>query len=153
MNGHHKEDQRAAGVNVELAEAEFAELSRHLSSTSQPRSGNKERSGETDVSHNTNGDLEKGEDAVYGGCSQEKKDEESFDLEAMLRGAKSEDEEAGVKSKQIGVLWDGLTVSGFGGTKVCTYCALYCLFFGPEILPRLRTLLQYLCLTSSIVLG
>lgn len=129
MNGHDKEGQRAAGVSVKLAEAEFAELSRQLSSTSGHQSGNQERSENPEVSQNKNGDLEKGNHTVYGKNSKEK-DGEPFDLEAMLRGAKSEDEEAGVKSKQIGVLWDGLTVSGLGGTKVCTYYALYPLKFG-----------------------
>lgn len=120
MNGHDKEGQRAAGVNVELAEAEFAELSRQLSSTSGHQSENQERSENTEVSQNNNGDLEKGDHTVYGRSSKEN-DGEPFDLESTLRGAKSEDEEAGVKSKQIGVLWDDLTVSGLGGSKVCTY--------------------------------
>ena len=124
MSGHDKEGQRAAGVNVELAEAEFAELSRHLSYTSQHRSINQERGENTNTTHYDNGDLEKGNGTIPRECPQEKI-EEPFDLEAMLRGSKSEDEEAGVKSKQIGVLWDNLTVSGFGGTKICTYCALY----------------------------
>lgn len=40
--------------------------------------------------------------------------DEPFDLEATLRGGKDEEEAAGIKSKRIGVVWDGLTVSGIG---------------------------------------
>jgi ATP-binding cassette subfamily G (WHITE) protein 2 (SNQ2) len=43
--------------------------------------------------------------------------DEPFDLEATLRGGRDEEEAAGIKSKRIGVMWDGLTVSGIGGVK------------------------------------
>ncbi|KAJ3509488.1 hypothetical protein NM208_g15661 [Fusarium decemcellulare] len=38
-----------------------------------------------------------------------------FDLEAALRGGLDAEKEAGIRSKHIGVYWDGLTVKGFGG--------------------------------------
>ena len=120
MDGHDNGGRRASGVNVGLAEAEFAALSRQLSSASQHRSASHQRDEDTDATQNSNGDLEKGNDTVRRE-NQNEEFEEPFDLEAMLRGAKNEDEEAGIKSKRIGVLWEGLTVSGFGGTKVCTY--------------------------------
>ena len=120
MTDHDHRGQRAPGVNVELAEADFAALSRQLSSESQNRTVDRQRDNDTDATHNGHGDLEKGNGALPKESGKEQY-EEPFDLEAVLRGARNEDEETGIKSKRIGVLWDDLTVSGFGGTKVCMY--------------------------------
>ena len=120
MTHHDQRGQRASGVDVELAETEFAALSRQLSSESQHRTLDHRRDAGTDVIPNGHGDLEKGNGALSKG-GENKDSEEPFDLETVLRGAKDEDEEAGVKSKRIGVLWDNLTVSGYGGNKVCMY--------------------------------
>ena len=120
MTHHEQRGQRASGVNVELAETEFAALSRQLSSESQHRTLNSRMDDGIDATQNGHGDLEKGNGALQKGGGN-KDFEERFDLEAVLRGAKDEDEEAGIKSKRIGVLWDNLTVSGHGGNRVCMY--------------------------------
>jgi hypothetical protein len=59
---------------------------------------------------NVDGDVEKAPES-------ETSDEELFDLETTLRGNKGLEEEAGIKSKRIGVVWENLTVSGIGGVK------------------------------------
>ena len=63
------------------------------------------------ASCSTHTDIEKGAD----GSSISS--DEAFDLEKTLRGNRDEEEAAGIKSKRIGVAWDGLTVSGIGGVK------------------------------------
>lgn len=50
-------------------------------------------------------------------------DRDLFDLESEMRGSKQMEEEAGIKDKHIGVLWDGLTISGSGGVK--TYVKVF----------------------------
>lgn len=105
-----KYDQRG-GVNVQRAEADFAQLSKELSRTSnisrrlsraQSRQSHKNRAAS---------DVEKAVDV------SDASSDEPFDLEATLRGNRDEEEAAGIKSKRIGVVWDGLTVSGVGGVK------------------------------------
>ena len=100
------------GVNVQRAEAEFAELSKELSRTSnisrrlsrvQSRQSRKDQ---------TVSDAEKG-----GIATSDDSSVEEFDLERTLRGSRDEEEAAGIKSKRIGVVWDDLTVSGVGGVK------------------------------------
>lgn len=90
------------GVNVARAEHDFQELSKELSRISRSQS-HKNKSGATD--------LEKAASASDGS------EQEQFDLEAVLRGRKDEAEESGIKPKKVGVVWDGLTVSGIGGVK------------------------------------
>jgi ATP-binding cassette, subfamily G (WHITE), member 2, SNQ2 len=97
-----------AGVNVERAEAEFAELSKELSRASQHSHRlSRTQSGQKG---NVSEDVEKAPES-------ETSDEELFDLETTLRGNKGLEEEAGIKSKRIGVVWENLTVSGIGGVK------------------------------------
>ncbi|KAF2235879.1 putative ABC transporter [Viridothelium virens] len=113
------------GVDVERAEQEFAELSKEMSKVSEwsrkiYKSGSRPSLLKASVSNfsetvaKTNGrmvtDIEKGVDSD--GSS-----EESFDLEATLRGGKRREEESGIRSKRIGVIWDNLTVKGIGGAK------------------------------------
>jgi ATP-binding cassette, subfamily G (WHITE), member 2, SNQ2 len=99
------------GIAVQRAEAEFAQLSKELSRTS----GISRRMSRVQSHHSrkdqTATDIEKGID----GSSVSS--EEAFDLEKTLRGNRDEEEAAGIKSKRIGVAWDGLTVSGIGGVK------------------------------------
>ncbi|KAF9691287.1 hypothetical protein EKO04_010765 [Ascochyta lentis] len=99
------------GIAVQRAEAEFAQLSKELSRTS----GISRRMSRVQSHHSrkdqTTTDIEKGVD----GSSISS--EEAFDLEKTLRGNRDEEEAAGIKSKRIGVVWDGLTVSGIGGVK------------------------------------
>ena len=95
------------GVDVIGAEKEFAELQRQLSKTSQISRTQSRRS----LKHGLH-DVEK---AVG---SESSEDAEPFDLENTLRGNRRLEEGAGIKSKQIGVIWDGLTVRGLGGSKI-----------------------------------
>jgi len=92
------------GVSVRRAEADFAELSKELSRTSQ-HSRRRQSSFKVPVR-----DVEKA-------TSTDDSEGEPFDLAATLRGNKDEEEAAGIKSKHVGVLWKDLTVSGIGGGK------------------------------------
>jgi ATP-binding cassette, subfamily G (WHITE), member 2, SNQ2 len=100
------------GVDIKRAESDFAELSKELSRTSnisrrlsrvQSRQSRKDQ---------TVADIEKADIAASDVSS-----DEAFDLEKTLRGSRDEEEAAGIKSKRIGVVWEGLTVSGVGGVK------------------------------------
>ncbi|KAF1969389.1 hypothetical protein BU23DRAFT_240612 [Bimuria novae-zelandiae CBS 107.79] len=98
-------DKQRGGVNVSRAQAEFAALNREFSRTSQlsrTKSRQSRKGATTDV-----------ERAVDEGTGSE----DPFDLETVLRGNRDEEERAGIKSKQIGVLFEGLTVRGIGGVK------------------------------------
>ena len=83
-------------INVKQAEAEFNELSRELSHFSQA----KKTLSRTTSKKN---DIERL--ATFS-------DREPFDLEAVLRGNQQMESESGIKSKQLGVIWEDLTVSG-----------------------------------------
>ncbi|KAF2685329.1 ABC transporter CDR4 [Lentithecium fluviatile CBS 122367] len=97
-----KDNAHPAGVDISRAEAEFAELNRELSRTSHLS--------RVQSRHSRKGaDVEKAAD--------ETSSEEQFDLETVLRGNRDEEERAGIKSKRIGVVFEGLTVSGIGGVK------------------------------------
>ncbi|KAM5346373.1 hypothetical protein ACJ41O_009378 [Fusarium nematophilum] len=98
--GTERRDSKAhnGGVSVEQAEAEFAELQREFTGVSR---ASRRKS--------TVADPEK--DAGADGSD----DVSVFDLEAALRGGLDAEKEAGIRSKHIGVYWDGLTVRGFGG--------------------------------------
>lgn len=86
-------------VSVHEAEAEFRELQRELTTISEK---NKHP---TKVPSRTSLDLEKSL-----GSESTNVDGEQFDLEAILRGDQREEQDAGMKTKQIGVIWDKLTV-------------------------------------------
>jgi hypothetical protein len=90
---------------IHRAEAEFAELSKELSRTS-----NISRRLSRVQSHKGQAiaDVEKG------GVADSDSSDEPFDLESTLRGSRDEEEAAGLKSKRIGVVWEDLTVSGIG---------------------------------------
>lgn len=95
------------GVDVKTAEEEFASLQRELSGlshTSRRISRTQSRRKETG---------RKIEDVENVASSDS--DEEPFDLETTLRGNHTAEEESGIKSKHIGVVWEGLTVRGTGG--------------------------------------
>ena len=97
----------STGVSVERAEEEFAELRRELTGISQ----RSQRSRRQSISSA----IQKGKDVEKGAVSDLASDDEQFDLEGTLRGNKTTDEEAGIRSKRIGVVWEGLTVTGQGG--------------------------------------
>jgi ATP-binding cassette subfamily G (WHITE) protein 2 (SNQ2) len=108
--------QSPTSVNVSRAEAEFAELSKELSRTSQRDRLSRQQSHQSRRGASKHVDHEKG---IGTGLSSSTSSgsAEPFDLEATLRGNKSEDEAAGIKTKKIGVVWEDLSVSGIGGVK------------------------------------
>lgn len=99
------------GIAVQRAEAEFAQLSKELSRTSEISRRMSRVQSHRSHKNQITSDIEKGVD----GSSVSSV--EPFDLEKTLRGNRDEEEAAGIKSKRIGVVWDGLTVSGIGGVK------------------------------------
>jgi ATP-binding cassette subfamily G (WHITE) protein 2 (SNQ2) len=99
------------GVNISRAEAEFAQLNKELSRTSNISRKLSRTQSRQSHKNQTIADVEKGQD------ESETSSDEPFDLESVLRGNRNEEEAAGIKSKRIGVVWDGLTVSGIGGVK------------------------------------
>lgn len=95
-----------SGINVKAAEAEFAELQRELSGISH---ASRRLSRTHSKGKATEADVEKT------GSSTSASDDEQFDLEGTLRGNQAAERDSGIRSKHIGVVWDGLTVSGTGG--------------------------------------
>jgi len=95
------------GVSVQGAEAEFAELQRELTGLSEKSRRSRRQS--IHLAHNKETDVEGGAVADFGS------EEVPFDLESTLRGYKATDEESGIRSKRIGIIWEGLTVTGQGG--------------------------------------
>jgi hypothetical protein len=57
-------------------------------------------------------DLEKGRAAHDGSTAAHA----GFDLESCLRGGLEAEQDAGIRPKHLGVLWDRLTVKGIGGS-------------------------------------
>ncbi|KAF2791825.1 hypothetical protein K505DRAFT_351045 [Melanomma pulvis-pyrius CBS 109.77] len=119
-NDHHAQSERynekgpvrtTSGVDVQRAEAEFAELSKEFSRSSHIERKLSRTQSRRSHKGQTITDVEKGHD------ESDISSEEPFDLEKVLRGNRDEEESAGIKSKHIGVVWDGLTVSGIGGVK------------------------------------
>jgi ATP-binding cassette, subfamily G (WHITE), member 2, SNQ2 len=87
---------QSVGVDVERAEEEFAQLNRTLSAYSE-RNRRMSREQSRQYSKASVRDVEK---AI---SSDQISDEEPWDLESSLRGAKAADREAGIKSKRIGL--------------------------------------------------
>ena len=102
-------------VSVGRAEAEFAELSRQLSSISEKSKTVSKKPSRGSILSRGSGLKEK--DIEKEPSSTTASEEDSWDLEQTLRGTKDEDTAAGIKSKRVGVLWEGLTVRGLGGVK------------------------------------
>lgn len=98
------------GVNIARAQAEFEELNRELSRTSNLSKKISRVQSRQSRKHETIADIEKGPES-------EASSDEPFDLQTVLRGNRDEEEAAGIKSKRIGVVWENLTVSGIGGVK------------------------------------
>ena len=105
----------SAGVDVEKAQEEFAQLGRKLSGISQhSRALSRQQSRVSEKQRDASireADVEKM------GSPSGTSDDEPWDLESTLRGSQQADVEAGIKSKRIGVIWDKLSVRGGGGTK------------------------------------
>jgi len=106
----------SSGVSVAEAEAEFAELQRELTGISAKGRRSRRASIASRITHKSHHgvitDVEK-----IASSSEATTDGEQFDLEGTLRGNKAADEEAGIRSKRIGVIWDALTVTGTGGVS------------------------------------
>ncbi|KAI2678985.1 hypothetical protein DTO012A7_6030 [Penicillium roqueforti] len=97
------------GVDVMTAEKDFSDLSRQFSSISHRAhrlSRQESRASKTGV---TTEDIEKDEGSTTS--------DDSWDLETTLRGDRVASEEAGIKDKHIGVIWNNLSVRGMGGVK------------------------------------
>ncbi|KAF7877508.1 hypothetical protein EAF04_001185 [Stromatinia cepivora] len=92
------------GIDIKTAEAEFAQLQRELSGISnKSKALSRKRSkiaGEKDVEK-----------------AGESEEAEQFDLENTLRGNRQAEEDSGIRSKHIGIIWEGLTVRGTGGVS------------------------------------
>ncbi|KAI8264263.1 ABC transporter G family member 11 [Colletotrichum sp. SAR11_239] len=98
------------GISVHQAEADFAELQRELSGLSRASRVNSRNS------RRKSEDVEKTVANVNSATPSSDTDGEQFDLEAVLRGGVEAEREAGIRPKHIGAYWDGLTVTGIGGT-------------------------------------
>lgn len=92
------------GVSVEGAEAEFVKLQRELSGLSEKSRRGRKQS--VHSMHNKETDVEQA------AVADSESENVPFDLESTLRGYKVTDEESGIRSKRIGVIWEGLTVTG-----------------------------------------
>ena len=101
-----------SGVDVEKAQAEFADLQKELSTSSRRFSRQQSRRQSTKSTTGNAKDVEKAISSTDDSAS-----DEQWDLEATLRGNQDADREAGIRTKKIGVIWDDLTVRGIGGVK------------------------------------
>lgn len=110
-------------VSVRRGKEEFAALERRFSNLSQ-RSGDLQRFNSRRSARSASGfhqpakvlsassgpdpsDAEKG-----------KAGEDEFDLAEVLRSGREKSDEAGIKRKQVGVVWEDLEVVGAGGLKI-----------------------------------
>ena len=100
-------------VSVGRAEAEFAELSHQLSNISEKSRTISRKPSRGSVLSRGSGIKEK--DIESEPTSSTESDTDPWDLEQTLRGTKDEDVAAGIKSKRVGLIWEGLTVRGKGG--------------------------------------
>ena len=116
-------------VSVGRAEAEFAEVSRQLTGISEKSKAISRRPSRGSILTRGSGLKEK--DVEKQPASSTESEADSWDLEQTLRGTKDEDIAAGIKSKRVGVIWDGLTVRGIGGVRniVKTFPAAFVSFF------------------------
>jgi len=92
------ESGRSVGVDVERAQQDFAELNRELSSYSHVSRRSRVSRVVSHSHKSVHKDVEKGT-----GVADESSEEEPWELEATLRGAQTEEAEAGIKSKRIGM--------------------------------------------------
>lgn len=99
-----------SGVSVADAEAEFAQLQRELSGISEKSRLSRRNSRSSRHEKTASEDVEK-----ISSTQTTEHNAEPFDLEATLRGGREEEQEAGIKPKRIGVIWEDLKVTGTGG--------------------------------------
>ena len=116
-------------VSVARAEQEFAELSRQLSCQSHDGGKLSKTTSKASVLSRSRSlketDIEKDPE------SSTESEGEPWDLEQTLRGTKEDDVASGIKSKRIGLIWEGLTVRGVGGVRniVKTFPGAFVSFF------------------------
>lgn len=124
LDQQQQQQRGRGGVNVAGAEQEFAGLQRELSGLSRQFSRQQSRKSDKQGVHDVEKSLSHSPTAS--------EENEPFDLEDTLRGNRRLEDESGVKSKQIGVMWDDLTVKGMGGAKtfVPTFPDAFTSFFG-----------------------
>ncbi|KAJ9489538.1 hypothetical protein VN97_g3742 [Penicillium thymicola] len=96
-------------VDVTTAEKDFSELSKQFSSISHQAQRLSRQESRVSRMGVTTKDIEKAEGSTTS--------DDTWDLETTLRGDRVASEEAGIKDKHIGVIWDNLTVRGMGGVK------------------------------------
>ena len=108
------------GVDVADAELEFAKLQRRMSEMSREisrtvsRQSHNSRKQQQQQQHEDK-DLEKRRS-----IDQEEEregEDEGFNVEAVLRGVDHRNSASGIKKKHVGVIWDKLSVYGYGGTR------------------------------------
>jgi len=127
----HIADLGESHVSVRKGKSEFAALERRFSNLSQHSQPELQRSNtrrsirsgfvkpekvistvseRDNTANNNNGasDAEKGQ----------KKEEGEFDLAEVLRSGREKSDEAGIKKKRVGVVWEDLEVIGSGGLKI-----------------------------------
>jgi ATP-binding cassette, subfamily G (WHITE), member 2, SNQ2 len=98
----HQLERTYSGVDVEKAQEAFADLGRELSAHSRRMSRQNSKASTRRLPKSAARDVEKA-------ISSSDSSEEPWDLETALRGAKTADIEAGIKSKLIGALPPVLT--------------------------------------------
>ncbi|KAJ5148631.1 hypothetical protein N7448_000209 [Penicillium atrosanguineum] len=98
-----------SGVDVEKAEEDFSDLSKQFSNISHQARRLSRHASRASKPTATAEDVEKAPSST--------ETDDSWNLETALRGNRAAEEEAGIKNKQIGVIWNDLTVRGMGGMK------------------------------------
>ena len=101
-----------SGINVQRAEEEFAYLQRELSGISQA-SRKLSRTQSKQSTRSRKGAVQDVEKTAS--FTDLESDAEQFDLESTLRGVQAAEKDSGIRSKHIGVVWEGLQVRGTGG--------------------------------------
>ena len=140
----HPLERTESGVDVARAQEEFAALGKELSVQSRlvSRQNSKASVRQRKYSKTHAPDVEKA-------LSSSDSSQEPWDLETVLRGDRQADQEAGIKSKRIGVIWDKLTVKGIGGVKVSTVLLNPCWLTPGRNLDCSRSLLTRIIRTMS----
>lgn len=120
----HIADLGESHVSVRRGKSEFAALERRFSNMSQhsqelQRSTTRRsiRSGFVKPEKVTS-TVSRHEDAVGEAEKGQKKDEDEFDLAEVLQSGSEKRDEAGIKKKRVGVVWEDLEVVGGGGLRI-----------------------------------
>lgn len=108
-------------VSVRRGKQEFASLERHFSNLSQ-RSQELQRQNTRRSTRSGTGFVpaEKVVSTTSAACDVEKgeKEDDDFDLAEVIRSGRTKNDQAGIKHKAVGVMWEDLEVVGAGGLKI-----------------------------------